>query len=204
MFHVSPMMMTMAVSRLGVWARGSSLFANRRVSIRVALVVAVVVGGIAAGAVILLNRSSGPLYGCSSVTNCKSVATGHGLKHLAVLNAQESNLRFQNGTVDVEGDGYVDLVINLADPTHAPPTTVMFSAGLHRGWTSICSSPKAQHLTTPSGTQYCSIVEYCSGSAYLSERGTSYSVQIFGKPGCAADYASGMSSRLKQIVNTFS
>jgi hypothetical protein len=179
------------------------VFGSRSVSIRIVLLAAVIVAGTAAAATILLNRSSGPLYGCSSLSDCRSVAAGHGLKPVLLPNAKLTHLRLHDGAVDVDDAGNVDLVMNLADLSQPTSTTVTVGVGLHRNWFSMCSSSKAHPGTTSSGLRYCSFDLYCSERAVFASRGISYSIEVFGKSGCASEFASQASSRVQGIINSF-
>lgn len=179
------------------------VFGSRRASIRFLLVAAAVAAGIATTAVILLNRSSGPLYGCSSLSDCQSVAAGHGLKPVLLPNAKLTHLRFHDGAVDVDDAGNVDLVVNLAALSPATPATVTVGVGLHRDWFSMCSSSRAHSETASSGLRYCYFDLVCSERAIFASRGISYSIEVFGKSDCGADFTSQASTRVQEIVSSF-
>lgn len=190
-----------------VGSRGSNrtlrVVGSRSVGIRFVLVAAAVAAGIATTAVILLNRSSGPLYGCSSLSDCQSVAAGHGLKPVLLPNANLTHLRFHDGAVDVDDAGNVDLVMNLTDLSQPTPTTVTVGVGLHRDWFSMCSSSMAHRGTTTSGLRYCYFDLICSERAISASRGISYSIEVFGKSDCGADFTSQASTRVQEIVSSF-
>lgn len=186
------------------------IFGSPSVSVQLVLLVAVAVAGIATGATFLLNRPTGPLYGCTSLSNCRAVAGSHHLKPLMLPNTRLVDLRFENGTVDteqtgvVEPQGDVSLVMNLADLSQSAPTTVMVSADLHRNWVLMCSSPKAHSDTTSPGMRYCSFNFGCDERAIFASKGISYAVDIFGGSSCSSDFPTQSAARIHKILDSFS
>jgi hypothetical protein len=179
------------------------IFGSRSVSVRLVLLVAVALAGIATGATVLVNRPTGPLYGCSSVSDCRSVAADHHLKPLLLPDAKGAPLRFHDGTVDVDDEGDVSLVMNLADPSQPMFTDVSVGVDLQRNWVSMCSSPKARSATASSGLKYCSFTFGCDERAIFAAKSISYAVDVFGGPSCPSDFSAEASAGVQQILAYF-
>ena len=118
-------------------------------------------------------------------------------------NAKLADLRFRDGTVDVDDAGNVDLVMNLTDLSQATPTTVSVGVGLHRDWFTMCSSSRAHSEKTSSGLRYCYFDLVCSERAIFASKGVSYSVEVFGKSDCAGDFTTRAATRVQGILSSF-